>query len=382
MSAVLETVSLLLLSFPLGVVISVLTERVASRNVMAKQLPRVWTTLVKGTVTYLIWKYIIFYTWSNGAGFGSSHCQTTILSRWLQFSQTSTAYFDLPECDSHDSIKTIVIFFLRGFLFASGASFGASLQPVGLTGGIACGKSTVCNLLKSPSKATDRNAFAVIDVDGIAHDILVPGKMGVDCGYKRVVNAFHGDDIFEKGSKDESPPIDRRKLGDVIFKDPKKRRALNGITHPLISKVMLKQIMREGLHPSDENTSIVSVDIPLLYEVGLVMRLLFGIKVVIACDEDVQLKRLMDRNKDLTKDQCLERIKSQIPVQKKAKMADIVIWNNGSKDELVLAVEEARSQIISRSHALMGFSLSNSIFYLSAVASTSCLFEMFKSAAF
>ena len=132
---------------------------------------------------------------------------------------------------------------------------------------------------------------------------------------------------------------------------------------------------------SDENTSIVSVDIPLLYEVGLVMRLLFGIKVVVACDEDVQLKRLMDRNKDLTKEQCLERIKSQIPVQKKAKMADIVIWNNGSRDELVLQVEEARSQIISRSHALMGFSLSDAIFYLSAVVSTSCLYEMFKGTA-
>jgi len=251
--------------------------------------------------------------------------------------------------------------FTRCALFYTGATLGATLQPVGLTGGIACGKSSVSKLLREPSKEISKDAFAVIDVDAIAHDILVPGQMGVDCGYKRVVNAFCGDDIFVE-SNEEVPSIDRRKLGDIIFRDTGKRRALNRITHPLISRIMMKQIVREGFHPSNADTSIVSVDIPLLYEVGLVMRLLFGIKVVVACNEDVQLQRLMERNKDLTKEQCQDRVKSQIPVTKKAQMADIVIWNNGSMDDLLLQVEDVRKEVLTRSHAFLGVTPAKLVF--------------------
>jgi dephospho-CoA kinase len=256
-----------------------------------------------------------------------------------------------------------LILFTRSALFYTGARLGATLQPVGLTGGIACGKSSVSKLLREPSKAISKDAFAVIDVDAIAHDILVQGKMGVDCGYKRVVNAFSGDDIFVESNEEvHVPSIDRRKLGDVIFRDTGKRRALNRITHPLISRIMIKQIVREGFRPSNSDTSIVSVDIPLLYEVGLVMRLLFGIKVVVACNEDVQLHRLMERNKDLTKEQCQDRIKSQIPVTKKAQMADIVIWNNGTMDDLLLQVEDVRKEVLTRSHAFFGVTLAKLVF--------------------
>lgn len=347
---------LLLLIFPLGIIISVLTERLASRNILTKSLPRVWTTLVKCTVSYLVWKYVIFLTLPSGSGFGPI-CKFPYLSILLP------THANLGVCDTRDSLIQILILFTRSALFYTGARLGATLQPVGLTGGIACGKSSVSKLLREPSKAISKDAFAVIDVDAIAHDILVQGKMGVDCGYKRVVNAFSGDDIFVESNEEvHVPSIDRRKLGDVIFRDTGKRRALNRITHPLISRIMIKQIVREGFRPSNSDTSIVSVDIPLLYEVGLVMRLLFGIKVVVACNEDVQLHRLMERNKDLTKEQCQDRIKSQIPVTKKAQMADIVIWNNGTMDDLLLQVEDVRKEVLTRSHAFFGVTLAKLVF--------------------
>ena len=347
---------LLLLCFfpPMGFVISILTERLASRNILTIALPRVWTTLVKCASSYLVWNHLIFFTWPSGSGFGAI-CHLPTLSL-LVF----PSHGEFGICDTNSSIKITSMLFARCFLFYIGARLGATLQPVGLTGGIACGKSTVSKLLREPSKESNKDAFAMIDVDLIAHDILVPGKMGSYCGYKRVVEAFAGADLFTE-SKKEVPFIDRRKLGDIIFRDTGKRRALNRITHPLISKIMMMQIVQEGLCSSKTNTSIVSVDIPLLYEVGLVMRLLFGIKIVIACKEDVQLKRLMERNRDLTKEQCQDRIDSQIPVSKKAKMADIVIWNNGSMDDLSFQVSDARSEVLARTHAFLGVSLARLI---------------------
>ena len=314
--------------------------------------------------------------WPDGTGLGAN-CTLPAIDQWLPVDD------DTDTCGTVDGIKLTFILVLRCILFYVGAKLGSTLQPVGLTGGIACGKSTVSMLLRDASKKITQDAFVVIDVDAIAHDILVPGEMGTDCGYKRVVNAFSGQDIFVTSDADAiDAPIDRRKLGDIIFRDPTKRRALNGITHPLISKIMIKLIVREGLSPSMKDTSIVSVDIPLLFEVGLKMRILFGIKVVVACDEDLQLKRLMERNKDLTREQCEQRIKSQIPVSDKAKMADIVIWNSGTMDDLVLQVENARREVLNRSHAFMGISLAKVIAVGGILTTTCCMYDVAKLAGF
>jgi len=372
MFELIQTVSLLFSFFPAGFIISIFTARLASRNITSKTLPRVWNTLVICVVSYLVWLYLIFLRWPNGAGFAAD-CNLDSLSYWM------------PLIDGHESklctplsaLKITFILGLRCLLFAVGAKLGATLQPVGLTGGIACGKSTVSQLLRDPSKKNKNDAFAIVDVDAIAHDILVPGKMGTDCGYKRVVNAFSGHDIFAK-SDSKDPPIDRRKLGDIIFRDTPKRRVLNGITHPLISKIMFKQIIREGIVPSLKNTSIVAVDIPLLFEVGLQMKLLFGIKIVVGCDENIQLERLTVRNKDLTREQCESRIQSQIPIHQKANMADIVIWNNGTMNDLMLQVETARREVINRSHAFGGFTLPTLILVACVLTIPSCLLEAAK----
>jgi len=265
---------------------------------------------------------------------------------------------------------------IHPLIYTTGIKIGQALQPVGLTGGIATGKSTVSRLLQQQSskqqrtsgdakKDTDEVEFVVIDVDGIAHDILLPTYN--DSVYDRLVDEF-GTDILMKdettsgsGGKDTTrrPLIDRRKLGDVVFKDRSKRRKLNSITHPKIIKIMMKRILYEGLNldrfmiPSSTNNKrkkagrrVVCVDIPLLFEGGLPMKLLFGSSIiVVSCNPTLQLQRLQSRNTDLTLDQCKERIASQIPLEKKAKLAQFVIMNNGSFKSLKNEVEEVKLQV-------------------------------------
>eukprot|EP01083_Nonionella_stella_P154077 495973_1 len=360
---------------PRGFILGVITERLSSRKVLTSpDLRRIWPTLVKCAVSWLAWKYLLFNQSPSsndnmGSGFGIT-CNVPTTGQLLMIQDDgSDSDGSLLSCTIAEGFQFILYVILRVACFYVGAMFGIASQPVGLTGGIACGKSTVSSMLRSQSTkyTMKKDAFAIVDVDAIAHDILIPGKMGSDCGYGRVVKAFDGADIFmkaeeketkseEKAKKKDShtiddtkdddgdgrPPIDRRKLGDIIFRDTKKRRALNGITHPLISKIMVKQMIRENLFPSSDNTSTVAVDIPLLFEVGLAMRMIFPIKIVVACDEGVQLERLMERNKDLTKEQCENRIQSQIPISKKVQMGDITIWNNGSMDDLKKDVERAK----------------------------------------
>jgi dephospho-CoA kinase len=386
-----QTVSLLFSFFPAGVVISILTVRLASRDVASTALPQVWNTFVKCVASYLVWTYLIFLRWPDGTGF-TADCDLDSLSYWMPIK----AYVNdggnasgsaSTMCTPTSALMITLILGLRCLLFIAGATLGSALQPVGLTGGIACGKSTVSQMLRDPDPDSDPSgkrknraaAFSIVDVDAIAHDILVPGKMGGDCGYRRVVNAFSGHDIFVKSDADaEQPQIDRRKLGDIIFKDSSKRRLLNKITHPLITKIMMKQIVRKGLFPKSKNASIVCVDIPLLFEGGLIMKLFFGIKIVVGCDQNIQLARLVARNKDLTQEQCKDRIQSQIPVDRKAKMADIVIWNNGTKEDLLRQVESAQKEVMYRTHAFGFVTLPKLILLASALTIPSCIFEASK----
>jgi len=266
--------------------------------------------------------------------------------------------------------------FIHLLIYTTGIKIGQALQPVGLTGGIATGKSTVSSLLQQQSssrpssdtkKDTDEVEFVIIDVDSIAHDILLPTYN--DSVYNRLVDEF-GTDILMKdeatssgSGKDNTtthhrPLIDRRKLGDVVFKDKSKRRKLNSITHPKIIKIMIKSILYEGLNLNrfvlltnnktkrKAGRRVVCVDIPLLFEGGLPMKLLFGSTIiVVSCNPTLQLQRLQSRNTDLTLDQCKERISSQIPIEKKAKLAHYVIMNNGSFKSLKNEVDEVKLQV-------------------------------------
>lgn len=237
-----------------------------------------------------------------------------------------------------------VIFFCEGqhwllsIVGCLGISIGIALQPVGLTGGIACGKSSVARKLVEENP----DEFSVIDVDGIAHSILEPG---IGAAYGKIVKEFGHLDIFETATESLQTPrkINRRKLGEVIFPNNQRRKRLNQITHPIITKLMIWEMIKLKclqFYP------VVVVDIPLLFEGKL--QWLFGLVIVVACSSEIQLKRLMSRNKDLTEKQCQDRVASQMPIVLKCSKADCVIYNDGSVEELNEKIHDTIKQVRKR----------------------------------
>jgi dephospho-CoA kinase len=148
---------------------------------------------------------------------------------------------------------------------------------VGLTGGIASGKSTVSRLLSTKHK------FPIVDADVIARDVVQPGTSA----YNRIVKQF-GEGIL---MKDGSHQIDRKELGDVIFRDAEKRKILNSIVHPAVCWAMLFAIMKLWM----QGESVCILDIPLLVEVNL-WKLVGWVVVVYWC------ACLSSANSDLTGD--------------------------------------------------------------------------------
>ncbi len=177
---------------------------------------------------------------------------------------------------------------------------------IGLTGSIASGKSTVAKMF------ADLN-IPIVDADKVARVVVEPGRETL----QQIAAQFGDDVILEDGH------MDRKKVGDMIFHDPTKRKQLNEIIHPAIRKEMLRQ---RDKHLSDGHPHVV-MDIPLLFESGLqsyVENIL-----VVSVSEENQLKRLMARN-DLTEQEARARISSQLPISVKEKGADAVIYNNDS----------------------------------------------------
>ncbi|RYL93812.1 dephospho-CoA kinase [Sporolactobacillus sp. THM7-4] len=183
------------------------------------------------------------------------------------------------------------------------------MLKIGLTGGIASGKSTVSHWLKN-------HHYPLIDADQVSRDVVAPGEKVLS----DIADAFGKHMILKDGG------LNRKALGELIFKDQDKRRKLNTILHPLIRKRIrerLDQLEKAGV-------TVVFLDIPLLFEGPLahwVDRIL-----VVYVSEDTQIRRLMARN-GLTKEEALERITSQMPLDEKKKRADAVIDNNGSLEE-------------------------------------------------
>ncbi|MGG4042213.1 dephospho-CoA kinase [Bacillus smithii] len=177
---------------------------------------------------------------------------------------------------------------------------------IGLTGGIASGKSTVSSLLKE-------KGFTVIDADVAARIVVQPGEDA----YKKIVETFGKDILLENGE------INRPKLGDLVFRDEQKRLQLNSIVHPAVRKQMLlekEQAIRNG-------KQTIFFDIPLLFESGLTW--MVDKTIVVYVDENIQLQRLMKRN-GLDKEAAEIRISAQMPLEEKASKADAVINNNGT----------------------------------------------------
>ncbi|BAT71780.1 dephospho-CoA kinase [Thermosulfidibacter takaii ABI70S6] len=181
---------------------------------------------------------------------------------------------------------------------------------VGLTGGIATGKSTVAKIIR------EHLIIPIINSDEIAHEIIKKDKDG----YYKILKAF-GESIL-----DENGEIDRKKLGQIVFSDAEKRKLLESILHPMITA----EIDRRVRELEKEGKKIVVLEIPLLFEKNLTNRVDYT--VVVYTPEDLQIKRLMERD-ELSREEALARLKSQIPIDQKTKMADFVIDNSKSLEE-------------------------------------------------
>jgi dephospho-CoA kinase len=177
---------------------------------------------------------------------------------------------------------------------------------IGLTGGIASGKSTVSNMLKEMN-------IRIIDADVEARLAVFKGELA----YQKIVEAFGQEILLPDGE------IDRQELGSIIFHQTEKRLLLNSIVHPEVRKRMTDQIV-EAQKNGEE---VVVLDIPLLFESKLTY--MVEKTLLIFVDENIQLERLMERN-NLSRNEAEARIRSQMPLSEKVRLADAVINNNGS----------------------------------------------------
>ena len=177
---------------------------------------------------------------------------------------------------------------------------------IGLTGGIASGKSTVAQMFQ-------QCGITVVDADVIAKEAVEQGMPA----YQKIAETFGQGVLLETGD------IDRRKLGEIVFANEEKRLQLNAIVHPEVRKMMIKQ-RDEAIRAGER---FVVLDIPLLYESGL--EHLTDKVIVVWVPKELQLERLMKRNR-FNEDEALNRIHAQQSLDEKKKRADAVIDNSGS----------------------------------------------------
>jgi dephospho-CoA kinase len=199
---------------------------------------------------------------------------------------------------------------------------------VGLTGGIATGKSTVVRMLVG-------KGARVIDHDGLVHILQEPGQPV----WKSIVAAF-GRDILDPADR-----IDRKKLGALVFDNVERRKLLEGIVHPAVLEEAQRQ--REEIFRANEKAIILS-DIPLLLEVG--MQDEFDLVLLVYASPELQIKRVMRRN-NLSREEAIARLKSQMPIDEKLKFADLVIRNDGTMRELERRVDEVWQELLARERA-------------------------------
>lgn len=192
-------------------------------------------------------------------------------------------------------------------------------KVIGITGGIASGKSTVSDYIKS-------KGYPVLDADIYARKVVEPGSEGL----KEIVEAFGEDALNEDGT------MNRQYVGSLIFNDKEKRDILNGITHPKIRQMM-----------NDERdfylkTTHVFQDIPLLFENGLEGQM--DEIIVVYVERDVQTERLMARN-ELSESEAISRIESQMSLEDKKARATVVFDNSETRETLYKQIDEFLSTL-------------------------------------
>ena len=199
---------------------------------------------------------------------------------------------------------------------------------IGLTGGIASGKTTVAELLK-------QRGATIIDADRIGHEVMAPGGPA----YDEVVERFGNEILGPDGT------VDRKKLGSIVFSDPSALADHVAITHPHIVKEIFTRIDAER-----SRDGLVVVDAALLVE-GLAAdrgkSMGLDALVVVSADVEEQIRRMID-HRDLQEEAARSRISSQAAPEKKLAAADYVIDNRGSMEDLERSVETLWQDLMNR----------------------------------
>ncbi len=193
---------------------------------------------------------------------------------------------------------------------------------VGLTGGIGSGKSEVARLLTG-------HGAVVIDADQIAREVVEPGMPALD----EIVAEFGTDVLTTEGT------LDRPRLGEIVFADDDRLARLNQIVHPRVGKRTTELMERA---PAD---AVVVYDVPLLVESEL--QAMYDVVVVVDIPERTQVERVRT-NRDMPEEQARSRIRAQATREQRRAVADIVIDNSGSREELRRRVGEVWEQLSKR----------------------------------
>lgn len=198
------------------------------------------------------------------------------------------------------------------------------MYKIGLTGGIASGKSTVVSMLR-------QYGAAIIDCDIIARDVVLPGSKGLQA----VVRAFGPQALLSDGT------MNRAYIGSVVFTNPAKKQELEEILFPLIRQEMRTKITQ--LEKAGE--AVAFLDMPLLFEVKY--HSYVDEVWLVYVDAATQLTRLMARN-GYTKEEALARIRSQFPIDKKRALSQVIVDNTASLEKTEEQVKAAWNQLLLR----------------------------------
>lgn len=198
------------------------------------------------------------------------------------------------------------------------------MYKIGLTGGIASGKSTVVSMLR-------QYGAAIIDCDIIARDVVLPGSKGL----RAVVRAFGPQALLSDGT------MNRAYIGSVVFTNPAKKQELEEILFPLIRQEIRTKITQ--LEKAGE--AVAFLDMPLLFEVKY--HSYVDEVWLVYVDAATQLTRLMARN-GYTKEEALARIRSQFPIDKKRALSQVIVDNTASLEKTEEQVKAAWNQLLLR----------------------------------
>ena len=190
------------------------------------------------------------------------------------------------------------------------------MKIIGLTGNIACGKSTVAAIFKELGAT-------LIDADKVARDIVGKDKSALG----KIIKHFGNEVINKDGT------LNREKLGRKVFNDEKARQILNDITHPEIFKEINNLIEKYR----SEGQKIVIIEATLIVEREKLKKIIDKL-IVVSASKDIQIKRLKDRD-GFSKEHAILRINSQIPTEEKIKHADFVIHNDSDIKKITKQIE-------------------------------------------